>query len=113
MMELNTAMAKEKRYEKSEEPEEIDDTHTEQEKVEPKKKLETTRGQVCELDKARTTVKRPRSASDNHESPHTLPTSPIVQMKSPRMEMDVAAVEKRKYEVLREVEEIPLQTGIP
>ena len=27
-------------------------------------------------------------------------------MKSPRMEMDVAAVEKRKYEVLGEVEEI-------
>jgi hypothetical protein len=77
-----------------------------QEKVEPKRKLATTRHQVCEPDEARNTVKRPRSASDAHESPHTLTTSPIVQMKSPRMEMDVATVEKRKYEVLGKAKEI-------
>jgi hypothetical protein len=74
--------------------------------LESKKKLAITRHRVCELDKARNTVKRPRSASDTHENPQTLTTSPIVQVKSPRMEMDVAMVEKRKYEVLGEAEEI-------
>jgi hypothetical protein len=37
---------------------------------------------------------------DAHENPHTLATSPIDQVKSPKMEIDMATVEKRKYEVL-------------
>jgi hypothetical protein len=115
MMEMNMAMVEEGKYEKSEGPEEIGKTHTDRnntmgnfdtefiqhEKVEPKKKLATTRRQVCELDKARNTVKRPRSVSDAHENPHNLTTSPIVQM-----EMDVATVEEKKYEVLGEAKEI-------
>ena len=46
------------------------------EKEEPKKKLAITRRQMCELDKVRNTVKRPRSAFDAHENPHTFTTSP-------------------------------------
>jgi hypothetical protein len=90
MMEMNTATVEEGKYEKSEEPEEIDKTHTDRnnimgkfatefiqhEKEESKKKLAITRRQVCELDKVRNTVKRPRPAFDAHENPHTLTTSP-------------------------------------
>jgi hypothetical protein len=54
----------------------------------------------------RNTVKRPRSALDAHEDPHTLATSPIDQVKSPKMEMDMATVEERKYEESEEPEEI-------
>jgi hypothetical protein len=54
----------------------------------------------------RNTVKRSRSAFDAHKNPHTLVTSPSEQVKSQKMEMNMAAVEERKYEVSEEAEEI-------
>jgi hypothetical protein len=66
-MELNMAMVKEKRYEKSEEPEEIDETHADRnmqhEQEELKKKLVITRRQVCDMN----AIKRPGSALDAHK----------------------------------------------
>jgi hypothetical protein len=80
MSEMNMAMVEEKEFEKSEEHEEIDVTHTDRnmqhKKEESKQKLVTTRHQECGLDKVRNTAKRPRSAFDAHENPHTLTTSP-------------------------------------
>jgi hypothetical protein len=77
-MELNMAMVEEKKYKKSEEPDEIDESLTDRtiqnEKEEPKKKLVITRRQVCELDNVRNTAKRP--AFNTNENPHTLTTSP-------------------------------------
>jgi hypothetical protein len=77
MMELNMATVEEKKYEKSEEPDEIDETNTDKtiqhEKEEHKKKLVITRRQVCDMDKVQTAVKRPGSAFEN---PHTLTTYP-------------------------------------
>ena len=77
-MELNMAMVKEKRYEKSEEPEEINETHADRnmqhEQEELKKKLVITRRQVCDMDKVRNAVKRPGSAFDAHGNPHTIST---------------------------------------
>jgi hypothetical protein len=80
MREMNMAMVKERKFEKSEEHEEIDVTHTDRnmqhEKEEPKQKLVNTRRQENGLDKVRNTAKRPRSAFDAHENPHTLTTFP-------------------------------------
>jgi hypothetical protein len=80
MMELNMATVEEKKSEKSEEPDEIDETHTDRtiqhEKEEHKKKLVITRRQVCDMDKVKTAVKRPGSAFEAHENPHTLTTYP-------------------------------------
>jgi hypothetical protein len=119
-MEMNMATVEERKYKESKEPEEIDESHTDRnnimgnfapefmkhEKEDPKKKLAIVKRQMCGLDRVRNTVKRPRSALDAHENPHTLATSPIDQMKSPKMEMDMATVEKRKYVESEEPEEI-------
>jgi hypothetical protein len=119
-MEMNMATVEERKYEESKEPEEIDESHTDRnnimenfatefmkhEKEEPKKKLAIVKRQMCGLDRVRNTVKRPRSVFDAHENPHTLATSPIEQVKSPKTEMDMATVEKRKYEMSEEPEEI-------
>jgi hypothetical protein len=78
-MEMRMITVEERKHEESEEPEEIDEPHTD-----------------------RDTVKRPRSALDAHENPHTLTTSPIDQVESPKMEMDMTTVQKRKYEVYEE-----------
>jgi hypothetical protein len=75
-MEMNTETVEERKYEKSEEPEKIDETHTDRtiqhEKEEYRKKLAITRRQVRDLDK----VKRPRPAFDGHKIPHTLTAPP-------------------------------------
>jgi hypothetical protein len=79
-MELNMATVEEKKYEKSEEPNEIDETNTDRtiqnEKEELKKTLVINRRQVCDLDKVRNTAKRPRPAFNTNENPHTLTTPP-------------------------------------
>ena len=79
-MELNMATVEEKKYEKSEEPDEIDEAYTDRnmqhEKKKYEKKLVTTRRQKYELDKVRCPVKRPRPAFDAHEDPQILTTSP-------------------------------------
>jgi hypothetical protein len=72
-MEQNMAMVKEKRYEKSEEPEEIDKTHTDR-NMQHKQEESKKRRQVCDRDKVRNAVKRPGSVFDAHENPHTLTT---------------------------------------
>ena len=86
MMELNMAMVKEKKYEKSEEPNEIDEPHADRnmkyEQEELKKKLVITQRQVCDKDRIRNAVKRPGSAFDDHENPHT-PTTNLTE-KSPQ-----------------------------
>jgi hypothetical protein len=68
---------------KSEEHEEIDVTLTDRnmqhKKEESKQKLVTTKRQVCDLDKVRNTVKRPRPAFDAHENPHTFTTTPTAR----------------------------------
>jgi hypothetical protein len=80
MMEMNIAMVEGRKFEKSEEHEEINVTHTDRnmqhKKEESKQKLMTSSRQECGLDKVRNTIKRPRSALDAHENPHTLTTSP-------------------------------------
>jgi hypothetical protein len=80
MMEQHLTMVEERKYVKPEEPEEIDKTHTDRniqhEQVESEKKLVTARRQVRDLDKVRNTVKRPKTAFDAHENPHTPTTSP-------------------------------------
>ena len=69
----------ENKYEKSEELNEIDETHTDRiiqtEKEEPKKKLVFARRQVCYLDEVMNTVKRPSLTYKSYENPHTLTTS--------------------------------------
>jgi hypothetical protein len=78
-MELNKSTVEENKYEKSEELNAIDETHTDRiiqtEKEEPKKKLVFARRQVCDLDKVMNTVKRPRLAYNTDENPYTLTTS--------------------------------------
>jgi hypothetical protein len=82
MMELNTAMAEKKRYEKSEEPKEIDETNTdsnmqrEQKESKKKKKLVITRHQEYDMNKVRYAVKRPGASFEAHENPHSLTTFP-------------------------------------
>ena len=74
-------MVEERKYVKPEEPEEIDETHTDRniqhELVESDKKLVTTRRQVRDLDKVRNTAKRPKPAFDAHENPHTPTTRKV------------------------------------
>ena len=100
------AMVKEKRYEKSEEPEEIDETHTDRnmqhEQEESKKKLVITRRQVCDMDKVRYAVKRPGSALGTPT--HTLAINTNYQVKSVTMELDMAMV--KEYEKPKEPKEI-------
>ena len=76
------ATVEERKYEKSEEPEEIDESHTDRnnimgnfatefmkhEKEDPQKKLAIVKRQMCGLDRVRNTVKRPRSVLDAHEN---------------------------------------------
>jgi hypothetical protein len=80
MMEMKMTTVEGRKFEKSEEHEEIDVTYTdrnmEHKKEEFKKKLMITRHQVCDMDKVKTAVKRPGSAFEAHETPHTLTTNP-------------------------------------
>ena len=52
------------------------------------------------------TVKKPRSAFNAHEDTPSLATNPIDQVKSTKMELDMATVVERKYEESKEVEVI-------
>jgi hypothetical protein len=69
-----------RKFEKSEEHEEMNVTYTgrnrEHRKEEFRKKLVTTRHQVCDMDTVKTAVKRPGSVFKAHGTPHTFIKSP-------------------------------------
>jgi hypothetical protein len=80
MTEIDMTTVEGRKFEESEEHEEINVTYTdrnmEHRKEEFKKKLVTTRNQVCDMDIVKTAVKRPGSIFEAKETPHTFTKSP-------------------------------------